>query len=134
MRTNLKSSNNAEKIIIDYLEENASDMLVEKINRCNKPMSDCFKFITSQAKKKQQGGCACISDAEVFGWAVHYYEEEGNVSEKDLPKDIKVEVKVNDNGIKTAAVKEVPVKEKKAAPKDSNMLPGQMSIFDFMGV
>ena len=93
MRTNLKSSNESEKIIIDYLEENASEMLIEKINRCNKPMSDCFKFITSQAKKKAVNGCACISDAEVFGWAVHYYEEEGNVDEKKLPKNVKVEVK-----------------------------------------
>ena len=126
MRTNLKSSNNAEKIIIDYLEENASEMLIEKINRCNKPMSDCFKFITSQAKKRVQGGCACISDAEVFGWAVHYYEEEGNVDEEKLLKNVKVEVKA------TKPVKEDPVKEK--APKDNNMLPGQMSIFDFMGV
>lgn len=128
MRTNLESSSHAQKVIIDYLEENASDVLVNKINNCGKNIDDCWKFIISQAKKKAERNCACIADAEVFGWAVHYFEEEGNVEIDNKP--IKAMAAVT-------APKPEPKKEetKKVEPKKKPdaLFPGQMTIMDFMG-
>ncbi len=61
--------------ILDYLNENASDVLVEKINTGSRTLAGCMAYVTGEAKKQAKDGCACIDDATVFGWAVHYFEE-----------------------------------------------------------
>lgn len=62
------------KLICDYLL--GREDMQEKLNNPNKSIDKMFSYIISQAKKKAVNGCAVISDAEVFGWAVHYYDEE----------------------------------------------------------
>ena len=62
------------KLICDYLL--GREDMQEKLNNPNKSIDKMFRYIRSQAKKKAVNGCAVISDAEVFGWAVHYYDEE----------------------------------------------------------
>lgn len=131
MRTKLTGEGN-QKIIVDYLEANASESLVEKINRCGKTMKDCWDYITSQARKRAQNGCAMIEDAEVFGWAVHFFEEEGNVKNekavtrsKDLP--VKTEKKPSRS---EAGQKQAPAKKEE---KKNDMLPGQLTIAELFG-
>lgn len=62
------------KLICEYLL--GREDMQEKLNNPNKSIDKMFSYIRSQAKKKAVNGCAVISDAEVFGWAVHYYDEE----------------------------------------------------------
>lgn len=47
-----------------------------KMRNPNKNITDMFKYIENQARKQAVNGCAMIEDQEVFGWAVHYYDEE----------------------------------------------------------
>ena len=47
-----------------------------KMRNQNKNITDMFKYIENQARKQAINGCAMIEDQEVFGWAVHYYDEE----------------------------------------------------------
>lgn len=89
-RLNLIAKDIREKRILDYLEENASDALVEKINNgvritvdgkelLNVKALDGFlQYAASEAKKTVEKGSssACIEDTVVFGWAVHYFEED----------------------------------------------------------
>ena len=82
-RLNLKADNKNQEIVLAYLEENASDELVEKINAGKKTMAGCWSFITAKAKAKATSNCAVIEDVEVFGWAVHYFEE----ADEDLKKE-----------------------------------------------
>ena len=64
-----------------------------------KSLDECVKYIMAEAKKQAKNGCAAIEDAVVFGWAVHYYQEEnvkveGNVKAKvvtpkaEKPKEV----------------------------------------------
>lgn len=72
------------KLICDYLL--GREDMQEKLNNPNKSIDKMFSYIRSQAKKKAVNGCAVISDAEVFGWAVHYYDEEevsGNIEQPE---------------------------------------------------
>lgn len=41
-------------------------------NSPSKSIDECCEYIVSQAK---ENGCAGYSDEEVFGWAIHYWEE-----------------------------------------------------------
>ncbi len=124
-RTGLKANSKETEIILDYLEENASDVLAQKIHDGKKTMDDCWKFIYECAKKAASGknsyGC---EGQEVFGWAIHFFEEDS----------IKVNDIVKNKPVKTEKPKEV---KKAAEPKNKpeekkeEKLPGQMTIFDF---
>lgn len=88
---NLTAMTAEEKIIKEYLEDNASEVLAEKINNGvliekdgkrlinKKTLSGFMRYACEEAKKQaEQGACsACIQDNIVFGWAVHYFEEDG---------------------------------------------------------
>ena len=84
-KINLQAENDGQRRILDYLEQNASDALTEKINNgtttaagvvVKKTMAGCWSYIRDQARKKAVNQCAVIEDAEVYGWAVHYFEED----------------------------------------------------------
>lgn len=89
-KLNLEAKNETQKIIKDYLEQNVSDMLAEKINngvRINKDgktliskktLAGCIEFAVEEAQKLTEKGArsACIQDSVVFGWAIHYFEED----------------------------------------------------------
>jgi len=123
-RTGLKANSKETEIILDYLEENASDVLAQKIHDGKKTMDDCWKFIYECAKKAAAGkNCYGCADQEVFGWAIHFFEEDS--------------IKVNDIVKNKPAKAEKPKEVKKAAeqkkkPEEKKEdLPGQMTIFDF---
>ena len=90
MELNLTAITPAEEKILQYLKENASETLTEKINNGTqfekdgkpllnkKTLSGFMKYACDEAKKLAEKGAnsACIDDATVYGWAVHYFEEE----------------------------------------------------------
>ena len=75
-RLKLTAENAGQERILAYLEENASDSLVERINNGKKTMGSCWQYITGMARKRAKGNCACIEDSEVYNWAIHYFEED----------------------------------------------------------
>ena len=89
-RITIEAKTAAEKRIKEYLEENASEVLIAKINRGAPTMKDgkvlisrktfegFMQYATEEARKVAEQGarCACIEDDVVFGWAIHYFEED----------------------------------------------------------
>lgn len=87
---NLKAKNKQEELVKAYLEENASEELAEKINNGTlytkdgmpltnkKTLAGFMKYACEEARKLAQKGAnsACVEDAVVFGWAIHYFEED----------------------------------------------------------
>ena len=87
---NLTASGKPQELILAYLQENASDVLAEKINSgtpfekdgkqlINKKTLDGFmKFASDEARKLAEKGAnsACVEDSVVYGWAIHYFEED----------------------------------------------------------
>ena len=92
---NLNATNDSTKRIKEYLEKSVSDVLADKINNgvqvekdgqtlINKKTLDGFmKYATEEARKIAEKGSnyACVDDATVFGWAIHYFEED-SIEEK----------------------------------------------------
>lgn len=62
------------KIIYDYLISIPG--MKEKMENPNKSLKKMNDFIRNKAKNMAVDGCAVVEDKEVFGWAVHYYDEE----------------------------------------------------------
>ena len=59
----------------------------------NKNIDECFDYIVGKAKK-QGGNAVYVSDEVVFGWAVHYYDED-DIKINKLPADTRVSAKAN---------------------------------------
>ena len=84
--------NDYEKAVAKYLEKNASEPLREKILAARKEgvsISQCFAYITAEAKKRAKKGCAMIEDEVVYGWAVHYFEDEWIAERERKAKEAK---------------------------------------------
>ena len=107
--------NTFENIIKEYIEGvcKTYEVLAGKYEKSGKDIEGCCKYIESEAKKKAKNGCAVIADAEVFGWAIHYFDEEMTAPKEEVA--CKVET--------TADPK--PVVKKKVADE------GLMSLFSF---
>ncbi len=135
IKLNLETNNEAEKRIKEYLENNSSEILAEKINNGvhitkdekilinKKTLSGFMKYANSEARKLAEKGAnfACIEDITVYGWAIHYFEEEsieGNLYNED-GTEYKVEIK--------ATPKPTP-KVDKPKKQESN----QQTLFDLM--
>lgn len=124
----LKTDNKCEKIILNYLEKNASDDLVERINNGKKTLTQCWNYITSEAKKEAKNGCACIEDATVYGWAVHFFEED-SISGEAFNKSTPVKTATS---AEASASEAAPVeKPKKKAKADVGL--DQISFGDLFG-
>ena len=90
VKLNLEAKDQSQERIKAYLESNASDILADKINNgvtiekdekrlINKKDLDGFmKYACDEAKKQAAKGAnsACIEDDVVYGWAIHYFEED----------------------------------------------------------
>ena len=90
MKLNLEAKTQAEQKIKAYLEVNASEILAQKINHGvriqkdgktllnQKTLASFLKYACDEARKQAEKGAqsACIEDTIVYGWAVHYFEED----------------------------------------------------------
>lgn len=82
VKLKLTAENPTEQRILDYLIENASAVLAEKINAGKKTLAGAVNYATDEARKMANGsGCVCVDDATVFGWVIHFFEED-SIQEK----------------------------------------------------
>lgn len=93
MELNLTAQNKQEELVLKYLQDNASETLAGKINdgtpfeKDGKPLlnkktlAGFMKYACDEARKLAEKGAnsACIDDATVYGWAIHFFEEDSIV-------------------------------------------------------
>lgn len=84
-----KVSDTSIKLVCKHLM-NRDDMRA-KLDNPNKSIDGMWAYIVSQAKKKAVKNCAIISDEEVFGLAVHYYDEEDVGGDEEQPSRLNLE-------------------------------------------
>ena len=135
MKLNLQATTKEEQKVKAYLEANASEVLAEKINGGvriqkdgkmlinKKTLAGFMRYACDEAKKQAEKGAssACIDDDTVYGWAVHYFEEdsiEGSLYNEDGTE------------YKAPMPKTKPVQTKPTPPMPKPKL--QLSIFDMV--
>lgn len=71
----MKTSNAFKETIKTYLDKRASEdeLFAVTYKKENKNLDECCNYVMKCAK---DGGCGGYADEEVFGWAVHYYDED----------------------------------------------------------
>ena len=87
------------EVIADYLKQRAAEdtLFAPKFTNPKKSIDECCRYILGDARKR--GNEVVMTDNEVFGLAIHYYEEE----------NIKVNARIG-NSVKSRVVssKQVP--------------------------
>ncbi len=70
------AANSAKDAIKAYLDTRAANDALFAIlySKPNKNIDECFAYILNEARKR--GTSVCMTDDEVFGLAVHYYDED----------------------------------------------------------
>ncbi len=142
MTLNLTATTTEEKVLKEYLEQNASEVLADKINNgvpvekdgkkliSKKTLAGFMKYATDEARKQAAKGAssACLHSDIVFGWAIHYFEEDSILG-----------TLYNEDGTEYKAPKPAPkVTPKPSATAEAPVVPapkpqpkaGQMSMFD----
>ena len=126
MRTlNLTATGENQARIKDYLEKNSSEVLADKINNGvyiekdgkrllnKKDLNGFMNFALNEAKKLVDNGAigTYVDDAVVFGWAIHYFEEENiegklynedGTEYKEPKKTVTVKPKTTKSTVKTS--------------------------------
>lgn len=123
-----------------YLQERAVEdpLFAPKFTNPNKSIDECCRYILGEARKR--GTAVAMSDAEVFGVAVHYYDEENIKIEKVsagcfVSSSHKVELSEEEkNAAREAAIKRLAEEQyrllkKKPAKKKADANVQQMSLF-----
>ena len=142
MTLNLTATTTEEKVLKEYLEQTVSEVLAEKINNgvpvekdgkklvSRKTLAGFMKYATDEARKQAAKGATspCLHSDIVFGWAIHYFEEDGILG-----------TLYNEDGTEYKAPKPAaPKKTATATATDTPTAPapkpqpkaGQMSMFD----
>ena len=71
----MKTTNHFKNTIQSYLEDRAKsdELFAASYAKPNKNIDECCNFILGEVQKS---GCNGFSDEEIFGMAVHYYDED----------------------------------------------------------
>ena len=81
--------------IKNYLDNRAKtdELFALAYAKPNKNIDECLSYIVGEAHK-QGGNAVYVPDEVVFGWAVHYYDED-NIKINKLPANTRVSAKAN---------------------------------------
>ncbi|MDU1771641.1 MAG: Cas9 inhibitor AcrIIA9 family protein [Bacteroides sp.] len=107
-----KENQSFKQVIQSYLEQRAKrdSLFATSFAKQNKNIDECCNYIIGEAKKRG-GNAVFMSDDEVFGLAVHYYDED------DIKVSKQTNYKVSAGNVKKEASTEQPeIKKPASAP------------------
>lgn len=140
----MKANNATERIVLEYFEKNASDSLKARVEQEKKTIAGALKYASEQAQKQKVGNCACVADEVVFGWIMHYFEDEPGAKYESAPstakvvagkakkpakKPTKAEKPVEQKPVETPVAVKPVISKKESAERDA----GQLFLFDMDG-
>lgn len=117
-----------ETVIKSFLDKRSEEdsLFAKAYAKAGKTIKECCNYIVCQARKMQQNGCAVIADDIVYGWAVHYYDEDNVEVDVEDEDSEQVEVRVSEQTAPVVSQQPV-IKAVKKKRQDDNML--QLSLF-----
>ena len=109
-----KENQSFKQVIQSYLEQRAKrdSLFATSFAKQNKNIDECCNYIIGEAKKRG-GNAVFMSDDEVFGLAVHYYDED--------------DIKVSKQPATKAVVSNRPEKKKELIPSIEKPKPEQIA-------
>lgn len=130
-----------EETIKKYLDERAKndEQFAVSYAKENKSIKECCRYIIGEASLSRNGNVAVMSDDEVFGLAVHYYDEDDieikHVSEARVSANNYEPTEEDKERAKKAALKRLEEEQLEKLRSPKKKVPtaqptGQISLFD----
>ena len=117
----LHADNPTEQRLLDYYNQNASEVLKAKVLKGKKTIQGAFRYIYKRARDCATNSCAMVEDAVVFGWLIHYLEEDKldcePKPEESKPKAKKTSAKTSASTPATQTTPAAPRPDPKPTPK-----------------
>lgn len=113
----MKGSEKFKEVIQNYLEARGKQdpLFAQTLQKPNKSIDGCIEYILSEVQKS---GCSGFADEEIFGMAVHYYDEDDLTTEKASISKVVINhsVELSEEDLKFAKEKaiEKAIEEQKA--------------------
>ena len=144
----MKTTNHFKNTIQSYLEDRAKsdELFAASYAKPNKNIDECCNFILGEVQKS---GCNGFSDDEIFGMAVHYYDEDDIKNVKPVNARVVVnhfvelteedKRKAKEDALKEYEAKEIKkieeARKKKLEKKAEKIAKQEVapSLFDFEG-
>lgn len=110
------------------------ELFAATLKKPNKNIDDCLTYILNQVKAS---GCNGFADDEIFGMAVHYYDEDDIIVGKPVNGTVVVnhsatnKPKEKVDKVEKPKEQDKPAKQPKVVKMDTSK---QVSLFDFDGV
>ena len=147
MKLPLEAKNKGQRLILAFLEEHASETLAEKIKEGvqinkdgmmliqRKDLDGFMRYAQNRAREEAEKGAsyACVEDTDVFGWAIHYFEED-EIEGTLYNIDGSPYVPEKKGAKKTATTRTPKAETKPAAVAQTNEACGQESLFDLFDI
>lgn len=137
----MKSTENFKRVIQQHLNSAAelNPLFAERLKNPKKNIDDCINYILNQVQKS---GCQGFEDTEIFGMAMHYYDEDEIQPGKKISGKVIVnhEVKLTQEEIDEARerakakvmqdeINRITKKNKKPTEKKGDSEDGSLSLF-----
>lgn len=114
----MANNNQAAKDAIKaYLDNRAAtdELFAANYAKENKNLDECFNYILGEAR--QRGNTVCMTDEEVFGLAVHYYDEDNIKIKPTGGATARVSTTAHDNTTKVELTEQEMASAREAAIK-----------------
>lgn len=122
-----------ETAIKAYLDKRAAEdqLFAASYAKEKKSIKECCTYIRGEAKKLSSGNVAVVDDATVYGWAVHYYDEDNIKVDGTTPAKVATpKSKTNGGDTPRTGIKKSEDKNQKEPEKPK--VGDQLSLFDFI--
>jgi len=134
----MKTTDHFKKVISDHLQQLAVNdpLFGETLKKSNKNIDDCITYILNQVKAS---GCIGFADDEIFGMAIHYYDEDDVKPGKKMSATVVVNHAVELTELEKEKARQIAIDKaveeerakliKKKQPKAGDIGVEQISLF-----
>lgn len=134
----MKTTDHFKKVISDHLQQLAVNdpLFGETLKKPNKNIDDCVTYILNQVKAL---GCVGFADEEIFGMAIHYYDEDDVKPGKKISATVVVNHAVELTEVEKEKARQIAIDKaveeerakliKKKQPKAGDVGVEQISLF-----
>lgn len=121
-----------EMAIRAYLDKRAAEdpLFAASYAKEKKSIKECCAYIRGEARKISTGNVAVVDDATVYGWAVHYYDEDSIKVEGHTPAKVATPKAEKQGDTPRTGIKKTDAERLKEPEKPK--VGDQLSLFDFI--
>lgn len=137
------NSNSAIDFIKNYLDGRAvhDRQFAQNYKKEHKSLKECYAYILGEARKRAVNNACCMTSEEVFGLAVHYYDEDDIVVKTSTGKAnakvagdalfCKKKDKPSDKKALGKSAKVPKTKKEHKKPARKKLIPVQLELFEW---